>query len=401
MQTIRQAEQHLVDVTTERSLYKGALDKAKSSIVTHFSSNGEFSPPSPGAKRAFNGTPIEAHYSFDMAQQVFYPNDPLQPGPMYFLTPRKCAIFGVCCEAIPRQINYLIDETMDMGKGANTIVSMLHHHFVHHGLGETTVHLHADNCGGQNKNATMVHYLLWRVMTGQHDQITLSFMTPGHTKFSPDWCFGLLKKRYRRTKVGGLNDLIDVVNQSAVVNVAQPTGSADGQVLVPTYDWQEFFTPHFKVTGIKKLHHLRFTSASPGCAFVKERAGSEEVKRCFFKKDAENWKPEPDQLPPVLPPAGLSLQRQWYLHDKIREFCPDNVKDITCPKPAGEAEGNTQSSPSPSPTPPPTLSSTVPPTLSHIPPPALNTEEPPAKRAWLCGHCRKPGHNARRCPSNT
>ena len=128
--------------------------------------------------------------------------------------------------------------------------------------------------------------------------------------------------------------MINVVNQSAIVNVAQPTGSADGQVLVPTYDWQ-FFTPHFKkVTGIKKLHHLRFTSASPGCAFVKERAGSEEVKRCFFKKDAENWEPEPDQLPPVLPPAGLSLQRQWYLHDK---FCPDNVKDITCPKPAGEA----------------------------------------------------------------
>ena len=168
--------------------------------------------------------------------------------------------------------------------------------------------------------------------------------------------------------------------------------------MVPTYDWQ-FFTPHFKkVTGIKKLHHLRFTSASPGCAFVKERAGSEEVKQCFFKKDAENWEPEPDQLPPVLPPAGLSLQRQWYLHDK---FCPDNVKDITCPKPAGEAEGNTQSSPSPSPTPPPTLSSTVPPTLSHIPPPAPNTEEPPAKRARLCGHCRKPGHNARRCRSNT
>jgi len=36
--------------------------------------------------------------------QVHYPSDPLQPGPIYFLTPRKCAIFGVCCEAIPRQV---------------------------------------------------------------------------------------------------------------------------------------------------------------------------------------------------------------------------------------------------------------------------------------------------------
>ena len=27
--------------------------------------------------------------------------DPMQPGPVYFLIPRKCATFGVCCEAIP------------------------------------------------------------------------------------------------------------------------------------------------------------------------------------------------------------------------------------------------------------------------------------------------------------
>ena len=264
--------------------------------------------------------PIEAHYSFDMAQQVFYPNDPLQPGPMYFLTPRKRAIFGVCCKAIPRQINYLIDEAVDIEKGSNAIVSMLHHYFKHHGLGEKTAHLHADNCGGQNKNATMVHYLLWRVMTGQHDELTLSFMIPGHTKFSPDWCFGLMKKQYRRTKVGGLTDLIDVVNGSAVVNVAQPTGSADGKVVVPTYDWQEFCKPNLKVTGIKKLHHLRFVSSSPGCAFVKERAGSLEVKRCFSKRgDAAGWKPESDKLPPFLPLAGLSLQRQWYLLEKLKD----------------------------------------------------------------------------------
>ena len=26
--------------------------------------------------------------------QVHYPSDPMQPGPVYFLTPQKCAIFG-------------------------------------------------------------------------------------------------------------------------------------------------------------------------------------------------------------------------------------------------------------------------------------------------------------------
>ena len=342
MQTIRQAELHLLDVTTERSVYREALEKAKSSVVAHFTVDSTFSPPPPAAQRPSNNTPIHAHYSFDMAQQVFYPNDPLQPGPMYFLTPRKCAIFGVCCESIPRQVNYLIDEAVDMGKGSNAIVSMLHHFFAHHGLGEKTVHLHADNCGGQNKNATMVQYLLWRVTTGLHTEITLSFMIPGHTKFSPDWCFGLLKKTYRRTKVGGLTDLCGVVNDSAAVNIAQPTGLEDGSVVVTTYDWQNYFSRFCtKVKGIKKLHHLRFESASPGCIFVKERAGSTEVKRNILKD--KSWKPTADQLPPVLPPSGLSLQRQWYLYEKIREFCPDHLKDTTCPRPGESVQGSSPS----------------------------------------------------------
>ena len=54
------------------------------------------------------------HYSFDMAQQVHYPSNPLQPGPIYFLTPRKCALFGVCIR---------IDGAFVTGNGANTIVT--------------------------------------------------------------------------------------------------------------------------------------------------------------------------------------------------------------------------------------------------------------------------------------
>ena len=397
MQTIQQAELHLLDVTTERSVYQGALEKAKLSVVPYFTKDGTFSPPPPAAKRQANSTPISAHYSFDMAQQVFYPNDPLQPGPMYFLTPRKCAIFGVCCEALPRQVNYLIDEAVDVGKGSNAIVSMLHHFFAHHGLGEERVHLHADNCGGQNKNSTMVQYLAWRVMTGQHQAITLSFMIPGHTKFSPDWCFGLLKKKYRRSKVGGLTDLVGVVNESASVNVAQPTGLEDGRVLVTTYDWQHLFNTFYtKVKGIKKLHHLRFDSAFPGYIFTKERAGSTEEKRSLLK--VSSWSPSVDELPPVLHPSGLSNQRQLYLFEKIREFCPEDLKDITCPRPADQLE-DLPPSPSPPPTPPPLTSSTFASAAATATTstPTIASNEPPAKRARLCAVCRQSGHNTRTC----
>ena len=91
-----------------------------------------------------------------MLSKVHYPNDPWQPGPIYFKTPRKCAIFGVNNESIPRQVNYLIDEASATGKGGNVVASMLHFNFENYGLGEEECYLYADNCVGQNKNNIVV-----------------------------------------------------------------------------------------------------------------------------------------------------------------------------------------------------------------------------------------------------
>ena len=38
------------------------------------------------------------HYSWDYAQQVHFPHRAQQAGPIYFKTPRKCNVFGVCPE---------------------------------------------------------------------------------------------------------------------------------------------------------------------------------------------------------------------------------------------------------------------------------------------------------------
>ena len=76
-------------------------------------------------------------------------------------------------ECAARLVNYLIDEAIDISKGANSIISMLHHFFEVYGFGEENVHLHVDNCGGQNKNNAMVGYLLWHVLTGLHKNVTV------------------------------------------------------------------------------------------------------------------------------------------------------------------------------------------------------------------------------------
>ena len=128
------------------------MKKCKDSIRSFYTAGDTFTPPPPGSRVIHGNGPKTVHYSFDFAQQVHYPHNPMQPGPMYFKTARKCGIFGVCCEGIPRQVNYLVDEAYDTGKGSNTVISYLHHFLQHHCLGEENLQLHADNCVGQNKN---------------------------------------------------------------------------------------------------------------------------------------------------------------------------------------------------------------------------------------------------------
>lgn len=154
------------------------------------------------------------------------------------------------------------------------------------------------------------------------------------SKFAPDWCFGLFKQQFRRMKIDNLDDIATAIATSSVVNIPQLIGTLNGQCLVPSYNWSDHFDQHIVKTalkGIKKNHHFRFTSSSPGAVFVKKSCEDEEKKIVLLKDPS--WQPSYDDLPDVLDPPGLSLERQWYLHDKIREFCSDNSKDMVCPKP--------------------------------------------------------------------
>ncbi len=108
------------------------------------------------------------------------------------------------------------------------------------------------------------------------------------------------------------------------------------------------------------------------------------------------WNVDPDELPPLVTPKGLSVERQWYLFEKIREFCPESDQDITCPKPS---------------VPKPTSRAGTPADMDgedHGIPTVVNAAGsrqdddgstlPPTKKVRLCGSCGKEGHNRRTCP---
>lgn len=328
-----------------------------------------------------SGSIEEMHYSFDYAQQVHYPSSPQQPSSLYFKTARKCAVFGICCEPISKQVTYIIDEACATGKGADTVISYLHHFLEVHSQGETKLLLHADNCCGQNKNNALMQYLAWRTLTTQHKTIQISFMIPGHTKFAPDRFFGLFKKKFRMSNVDTMQDMARTVQSSTdkAINLPQPiVDPVSKQQLVHVYKWSAFLEQFFKpIPHILSYQVFHTSSLNPG-TFLLQKHSSSPKEEVSILRDVDEAIPV-GHLPEEISLKGLTLERQWYLYEQIREFCTtEEAADATCPKPSLPKQNQ-------------------PTTTTSEPQPEPNGTGT-SKRQRLCSVCRLPGHNKRSCP---
>ena len=109
------------------------------------------------------------------------------------------------------------------------------------------MHIHTNNCSGQNKNNYVTWYYCSRVLCGYHHSVLYSFLIAGHTKCSPDWCFGLLKQSFRPNIVSSLFDLKRIVDNSTEtgVTISELCGQHDSTVLVPVYHWATYLQPFF------------------------------------------------------------------------------------------------------------------------------------------------------------
>lgn len=204
---------------------------------------------------------------FSFLFQVHVPSSSQQPGPLYFLVPYKIGIFGVMNDTSKRQCNYLIPEAASFkkSKGANGVVSFLHHYLQNFTFGEETLHLHADNCVVQNKN-NCVMYLAWRVGKKLNKKITISFLPTGHTKFGPDYAFGLFKKKLRVSVASCINDIANIMEAStpeSQLNFSYLVGEESGLLFIDVFDFQKGFK-FSKIPNITKYAHFTFDGTSVG-----------------------------------------------------------------------------------------------------------------------------------------
>ena len=126
-----------------------------------------------------------------------------------------------------------------------------------------TTSFHADNCPGQNKNKTFLHYFLWRCCVGLNDDITFLFMEPGHTKCFCDSCFGMIKRVFRKSDVNTIQELERVVERSSKGNrPCHFSSPEEGHVF---RDWATFLGDSLlPLKGISRFFKFRFTKTDPG-----------------------------------------------------------------------------------------------------------------------------------------
>ncbi|KAJ8322420.1 LOW QUALITY PROTEIN: hypothetical protein KUTeg_000029 [Tegillarca granosa] len=201
---------------------------------------------------------------------------------------------------VSSQIFYLIDKAEQTGKGANLVASMLHHHFLYRGYGKTDAALHMDNC---SVTSVFFRYGLWRVMTGQHDSIRFSLMEAGHTKFHPDWHFGLWKVKWRTATVETLKELGDSVTKSSRNEHDIQQLVTDSECPVTLYDWRGFLKKFFKHSSSEKY------------------ANDEEEEEAITLLKTKIFRFEnPGVLPNILVPKGLHASKQWYLFEEVGPY---------------------------------------------------------------------------------
>ncbi|KAJ8312690.1 hypothetical protein KUTeg_010063 [Tegillarca granosa] len=276
---------------------------------------------------------IDVHYTFDFAQSFLLPSHCRQEGGLYFRSPYKAHMFGICNDGRSIQTNYIYGEDQCVGvdgkfsHSANSVISMLHHFFQTFGEGERICHMNADNCDGQNKNQIVTSYLAWRVANGLHEDIYLHFMKPYHSRCLVDRMFGLVRRHFCQTHNDCLEDLKTTIELSSLHNksVLYSQNKWDWR------DWKTYAKTTFKaIPGIQKYHHFHFSQTFPGMVKVKTSAQSEEKSIYILKRG----KTISCVLPNSQEVGSLSSNRAWYSYHNIRPYVKDQKKNLLCPMPS-------------------------------------------------------------------
>ena len=249
--------------------------------------------------------PQSTHLTFDFEKQFVLSHHARQPGPVYYEVMFRVNDFGISNEAAKEQVHHLFHEGQTIGvdnklnHNPNCGVSMLHA-YLQSTLHGRKLHLHCDNCAGQNKNKTVMAYMCWRLLCGFEDEIKVSFIVVGHTRCS----VSDLELQNRST------DSVVLIPRSSCLKPSQKSSSTNTMACKnwEWRNWDSYLQTHFKrLSGISSYQHFTFTKNRPGhVLMMKTTADEDGVKVQLLRKQDTLNAIGAHVLPDVLPEAGLN-----------------------------------------------------------------------------------------------
>ena len=267
-----------------------------------------------------------AHYSFDWSQNAKAPYSSQQASQEYFITALKVYLFGIHNEATREQLNFVLAENEYLNKGINGTLSMVFAGIMRFNRGEKHLKLTCDNAVGQNKNNATIQFCQFLAKAGYYESVELNFMIVGHTKFSPDRGFAMIKKKYYKSTVYCKEEFVEVVKKSSPAELNKVQCYEDGkgfQYLNIKGTLEKFFT---KLFNIAKYHHFFFESSNLETIKTKEYVDSDWEEFDLLKTESGKREKVIEEIRnlvfPILPPKPLSLERLKYIDKKIRPLLP-------------------------------------------------------------------------------
>lgn len=95
--------------------------------------------------------------------------------------------------------------------------------------------------------------------------VEYSMMVAGHTKFDPDWHFGVWKVKWRSSTAETMNEIAETVRHSSRRGHNIPQLVSDPQKPVKFSDWKSYLQRYFKpMKNIRGYHHFRVNADTPG-----------------------------------------------------------------------------------------------------------------------------------------
>lgn len=284
-----------------------------------------------------------AHDTFDFMQSLAVPQFADQTKEMYYFSLRNIHLFSLRDDGAKIQYNYLYDEA-EGGKGANYVISLLFHFLQHRPQDAAAIvlHLHADNCCGQNKNNFVMPFFVLLVSLGLLTRVEMKFLIKGHTHCSVDGGHGMIKKAWQK------HDVFTLEQAAAVVEAASPTAGVQRAILVNAhdfFDWEHLLPQYFcKLPKILSFQQFAMEATRPGQLRFRTHHTEPWQETCILKSGIDHvprgltsFEALHQTLTPLAPP-GIPLKKQHGLYEKVRKYVPVAYQDVICPRPADYQE---------------------------------------------------------------